>query len=385
MKQLPPAGTSGLLEKLSPHVPDDLINSLLAPKSGPGRPSLFSAAQLFRVNLLALLTPVHSFNLLVELLAENRSWRTFARLRNRLEIPDVRMLHQFRQRLDLSKLRRVNECLLKPLVEQTGAFLKTVALIGGRSRKDGYSRYYVGYKKHTLRLWLRQHRSHILLVPLISWAAPANRDDAVFLEPSVAYCANHLEWTPDIVVGDLAYLGLAAQRRLREGRRVALVTKFRSDMVLPDEFDDPFTLTCEQGQVLQWLGLHEADQLHWFGVSDPDPLCTRCWQRSTCPQEFSFKPSKHEILYGTIPFSSRVGQQLLRQARSRIEASQSYEKNQLGLSQFFLNSLRLAWTVCLLADTVALLRASALIAEPNSTELLHELMPRQMHLNLPLD
>jgi hypothetical protein len=96
-------------------------------------------------------------------------------------------------------------------------------MIGGRSRKDGQSRYYVGYKKHTLRLWLRQHPSRILLAPLISWAAPANRDDAVFLEPSIRYFAQYLDWTPDIVVGDMAYIGMPAQRRLRENRRVALV------------------------------------------------------------------------------------------------------------------------------------------------------------------
>lgn len=256
-------------------------------------------------------------------------------------------------------------------------------MIGGRSRKDGYSRFYVGYKKHTLRLWLRQHRPSILLVPLISWAAPANRDDLVFLEPSLSYCARHLEWTPSIVVGDLAYLGIAVQRRLRENLHVALVTKFRSDMVLPDEFDDPFTLSCEQGQVLHWLGLQEEEQLHWFGVLDPNPLCTVCWQRSSCPREFSFKPARHEILYGTIPHSSRVGQQLLRQARSWIEATQSYEKNQLGLSQLFLNSLRLTWVMCLLADTVALLRAHALIASPVSHNLLADLMPRQLQLGLP--
>jgi hypothetical protein len=255
-------------------------------------------------------------------------------------------------------------------------------MIGGRSRKDGYSRYYVGYKKHTLRLWLRQHRPAILLAPLISWAAPANRDDSVFLEPSVAYCARHLDWTPNIIVGDLAYLGLAAQRRLRENQHVALVTKFRSDMVLPDEFDDPFTISGEHGQVLQWLGLHEAEQLHWFGVRDADPLCTVCWQRSACPQEFSFKPAQHEILYGTIPHSSRVGQQLLQQARSWIEATQSYEKNQLGLSQMFLNSQWLTWVMCLLADTVALLRASALTAAPTTPNPMANLMPRQLLLGL---
>jgi hypothetical protein len=232
-----------------------------------------------------------------------------------------------------------------------------------------------------LRVWLRQSRSAVLLVPLISWIAPANRDDSVFLEPSLHYCARHLEWTPDIVVGDMAYVNLHAQRRLREDLQVALVTKLKPNMILPEAFDDAHTMTCEQGQVLRWLGLEELDQLHWFGVTDPHPLCTWCWQRSSCPQQFSFPPEAHEILYGTIPLSSSVGQRLLRQARAWIEATQSYEKNQLGLSQFFLNSLRLTWVMGLLADTIALLRASAITTEPKSAPLLHEIMPRQTHFD----
>jgi len=129
MKELPVTGTAALLEVLSVHLPDDLINSLFAEKSRRGRPPLFSAAQLFRVNLLALLTPVHSFNLLVALLAEHRPWRTFARLRNRFVLPDAKMLHDFRQRLDLTKLRSINASLLAPLLEDCGGFAKTVGLI----------------------------------------------------------------------------------------------------------------------------------------------------------------------------------------------------------------------------------------------------------------
>jgi hypothetical protein len=90
-----------------------------------------------------------------------------------------------------------------------------------------------------------------LLVPLISWIAPANRDDSVFLEPSLHYCARHLAWTPDIVVGDMAYVNLHAQRRLREDLHVALVTKLKPNMTLPEAFDDAHTMTCEQGQVLR--------------------------------------------------------------------------------------------------------------------------------------
>ena len=62
---LPSTGTQALLEAFSPHIPDLWINQEFPQLRGRGRRRLFSAAQLWRVHLLALLTPVHSFNLLV--------------------------------------------------------------------------------------------------------------------------------------------------------------------------------------------------------------------------------------------------------------------------------------------------------------------------------
>ena len=129
MKRLPTTGTGALLELLSAYIPDDLINALWWRPPGAGRRALFSPAQMFRVLLLPLLTPAHSFNLVTELLPEHRSWRSFAHLRNRHELPDVRMLHDFRRRLALTQLRRVNEHLLQPLLADTRRFAKTVAVI----------------------------------------------------------------------------------------------------------------------------------------------------------------------------------------------------------------------------------------------------------------
>ncbi len=151
MNQLPTTGTSDLLERLSPYIPDDLINSLFENNSGRGRRRRLSAAQLFRVCLLALLTPVHSFNLLVELLAEQRSWRAFARLRNRFSVPDVRMLHEFRAHLDLWNLRRVNQHLLGPLLQEASKFPKTVALIDSTDLPAATNGYKKSLVAHTLR------------------------------------------------------------------------------------------------------------------------------------------------------------------------------------------------------------------------------------------
>lgn len=129
MKPLAITGSAALLHELSPFVPDDFINALFADESRRGRPRGFSPAQLYRAALLALLTPTHSFNLLVELLPENKAWRAFAHLRNRGAIPSAKMLHDFRDRMGVQKLRQINRHLLQPLLEGLARFPKSVALI----------------------------------------------------------------------------------------------------------------------------------------------------------------------------------------------------------------------------------------------------------------
>jgi hypothetical protein len=129
MPRLSQTGTANLLEQLSDFIDDELVNSLLPTPSGPGRPRAYCSAQLFRVLLLSLLTPAHSFNLLVALLVENKPWRTFAHLHNRREIPTAKMLHQFRDRLDLNILRAINAELTRPLIEQLEPNRATLAII----------------------------------------------------------------------------------------------------------------------------------------------------------------------------------------------------------------------------------------------------------------
>lgn len=129
MKSLPHTGTAALLEVLSPYLDDDFICGLFPRRRTQGQHGRFSPAQLFRVLLLSLLTPTHSFNLLVELLAENRAWRDFAFLSNKRSLPNAKMLHQFRDRLDLTKLRAINAQLLRPLLAGLDSQRKTVAII----------------------------------------------------------------------------------------------------------------------------------------------------------------------------------------------------------------------------------------------------------------
>jgi hypothetical protein len=126
---LPTTGSPELLRCVSPYIPDDFINEQwpLAPTGGRRRN--FSAAQLWRTHLLTLLTPAHAINWVLELLPSEPAWRQFAHLRHRTSVPDVRMMHEFRVRMGVTGLRRINVRLLEPLLASVFARQDTIALI----------------------------------------------------------------------------------------------------------------------------------------------------------------------------------------------------------------------------------------------------------------
>jgi len=136
---LPPTGTEQLLRLLSPFVPDQYLQDHWPQATTGGRRHAFSAAQLWRVHLLALLTPVHSLNLLVRLLSEQRAWRQFAHLPHRQRLPGVRMLHEFRERVGVSGARQINELLLDSLLESVDPVAPAVGLIDATDLKAACS------------------------------------------------------------------------------------------------------------------------------------------------------------------------------------------------------------------------------------------------------
>jgi hypothetical protein len=175
----------------------------------------------------------------------------------------------------------------------------------------------------------------------------------------------------------MAYINLSTQRRLREELDVAVITRLRPDMHLVEPYDNQAVPRCPQGQPLQWLHYDRADQQQWFGAQAPQDLCAWCWHQAHCPREFAFPAERHEILLGQVPAASWLATHLITQVRPWVEPAQAYEKHPLGLRRFFLNSLQLTWIMCLLADTVVLLRAHALLSTPASPALLQNLAPRQ--------
>jgi hypothetical protein len=266
--------------------------------------------------------------------------------------------------------------------KSTGQYSAAHAALGGRTLKTGQSRCFVGYKKHTLRLWLHHYPVGVQLVPLVSWVTPANVSEGGLLVPSLHYCQQRWDWCPPLVVADMGYLGAAAKQQCRERWRVAVLTKLRSDQKLVPPYVAWDQAACPQGEPLTWLGYDERAGEHWFGVGVEPELCRCCWEAARCPRQFAYRPAQHETLLGRLPLASRLAQQVLQQVRPWIEPAQSFEKNQLGLSHVFFNSLRFTWTMALLADAVVLLRARVLLGRPPPRQLLADLLPVQFALEL---
>lgn len=212
----------------------------------------------------------------------------------------------------------------------------------------------------------------------MTWAAPANRGESLFLWPTLRHCAQRLPWLPKWVVGDMAYISLSTQRRIREELDVAVVTRLRPDMHLVDPYASDGVPRCPQGERLEWLGYDSISQEQGFGAPAQAELCTWCWNQGRCPREFSYPASDHEILIGLLPQAAPLAKHLMEKVRPWVEPAQSYEKHQLGLRRFFLNSLHLTWVMTLLADAVVLLRAHALLSSPQASPPLGPLTPKQL-------
>lgn len=213
--------------------------------------------------------------------------------------------------------------------------------------------------------------------------SPANYGEGKFLVPSLKYVWQRWSWCPRFVIGDLGYIAAPAKGYCRQRWNTAVLTHLREDQLFVPPFEDETRVYCPQGQALQWLGYDPHEQTHGFGVREPATLCACCWEASSCLREFVYPAKTQETLLGRLPLCTRAAQTLLKGVRPWIEAAQSFEKNQLGLNQIFFNSLRLVWCMGLLADSVCLLRAHALLQQPRPCKtLLSELAPRQMIMEL---
>jgi len=112
-----------ILEKISPHIPDDEIDFLFPFRSfeTQGRLRAFKTSQLYRAHILAMIKEITSFNKLCAEFKFRRSFRDFCRFKNKRLTPTNRILSEFRGYLKPSGFEEITRLI-------TLIFLHTVKL-----------------------------------------------------------------------------------------------------------------------------------------------------------------------------------------------------------------------------------------------------------------
>jgi len=112
-----------LLEKISPHIPDDEIDFLFPFRNfnTQGRGRAFKTSQLYRAHILAMIKEITSFNKLCTEFRSRRSFRDFCRFKNKRLTPTNRILSEFRDYLKASGFEEITRLI-------TLIFLHTVTL-----------------------------------------------------------------------------------------------------------------------------------------------------------------------------------------------------------------------------------------------------------------
>lgn len=191
MNYLPVTGSNQLLEHISPYVPDEFINARWNTRPVRGPRWQFSAAQLWRVHLLTLLTPVHSLNLLTKLLPEQRAWRAFAQLSHRHQVPDVRVLNAFRARVGVMGLRQINEVLLWPLIQRAALWENATALIDATDLAaacGGFKKKRQAFLLPSTLPWVRALSRLVRVAGLSDTKSTASDYGGVTMSPPCCWC-----------------------------------------------------------------------------------------------------------------------------------------------------------------------------------------------------
>jgi hypothetical protein len=112
-----------ILEKISPHIPDEEIDFLFPYRNfnTQGRSKSLKTSQLYRAHILTLIKGVTSFNKMCAELKFRRSFRDFCRFKNKDSTPTNRILSEFRGCLKPSGFEEITRLI-------TLTFLNTIKL-----------------------------------------------------------------------------------------------------------------------------------------------------------------------------------------------------------------------------------------------------------------
>lgn len=194
------------------------------------------------------------------------------------------------------------------------------------NRRNGKSKYFVGYKKHNLVAVVPPTNKAVTLISLI---APANKREVRML---AALCSIGKSLGLDInyIVADAGYQGKKLQKALDVNYGITLVFAGKSNAALPDCADKAGNVVCKEGKIMEWWHYDKEREEHLFKCSDHG----NCPFYLTCDKIKVIDSWKYNQAFGPIPTNTRIYKKLQKK-RKYIEACYSRQKRlNLGETEF---------------------------------------------------
>ncbi len=195
------------------------------------------------------------------------------------------------------------------------------AAYGAQRNKVNQNRFFVGYRKHSIAVRTSQGP-----VALLSILEPANVGDIRVMLPLIEKLRQIDEMRTRYLVADMGYIDADGQKEAFYKHSMAVVTGFRSGMVMPEECNEHGQPECEQGERLVWDGFDWETATSWFR-GNPEK-CQSCPLFGTCSKQFGFTFDDKPIAYGPVPQGTKLHAQML-DFRRQIELSFAQESNEL--------------------------------------------------------
>jgi hypothetical protein len=217
---------------------------------------------------------IYSFKHLSEVMKHHRPYREFYLLANQHQSSIMHMFSEFRSYLGASVFREISHLLFLMVcvvvgtpdfvVESAGfnrftstlprVFKKKIisqrysakhAAKGSRTKKTGQSPYFIGYKKHTLRLWIRWKR-RVLLVPAINIVKPANVADVTMMPYFLEQAIQKVPFPIHTIVVDKGNIDASMKEEARKELAIPIITGVHNGMSSPEGHGE-FVPECFMG------------------------------------------------------------------------------------------------------------------------------------------
>ncbi|GMA59689.1 transposase (plasmid) [Alicyclobacillus fastidiosus] len=344
------------------HIDDSFLDLLVGPlydKRGR-RPA--SPIAYFRMHYLYFTRPeITSFRQLCKQLRDpkNQAWRSFIGVPNPAKVPSHQSLSDFRNKVGPDVFEQIRDEFIRQSIHMEGFIQDTLAAIDSRpiyANVNGYkkkrcdcevksvctcektfsdpdatygaqrskvnqNRFFVGYRKHSIAVRTSQGP-----VALLSILKPANVGDIRVMLPLIEKLRQINEMRTQYLVADMGYIDADDQKEAYHKHSMAVVTGFRSGMVMPEECNEHGQPECEQGERLIWDGFDWKTATSWFrGDSEK---CQSCPLSGVCSRQFEFSFDDKPIAYGPVPQGTMLHAQML-DFRRQIELSFAQESNEL--------------------------------------------------------